>query len=148
MKAVFYAVRFRAPDLNFSDLENGRVCLRTSEYAKSDRKNIYLRIRWPKIASDLGPKSDATWGHQIFILKNLIVSELKLLSTTASSSSSRTIDEFDGVTADSCMSTLLRFPTRGRRAARLSAARLRQNPYFKSLGSAILYLVCSYRVNS
>ena len=66
-----------------------------SEYAKSDREKIDLRTRRPK-SSDFGPQSDDL-GHQNFKSKNGVVSKLKMLSTTATSS--RTTNELDGDTA-------------------------------------------------
>ena len=77
----------------FLDAKNKHLLLQ-SEYAKSDQFFLDLRIRWPK-SSDFGPKSDDR-GHQLFKSKNGMVSEFKMLSTTASNT--RTIDELDGDT--------------------------------------------------
>ena len=66
-----------------------------SDYAKSDRHFLGLRIRRPK-SSGFGSESNDL-GHQIFKSKNGMVPTFKMLSTTTSSS--RAIDMLDGDTA-------------------------------------------------
>ena len=56
-----------------------RFSLAQSKYAKSDRKNVGLIIRWPEW-SDFGPKGDDL-GHHIFKSRNGMISKFKTLST-------------------------------------------------------------------
>ena len=66
-----------------------------SEYEKSDRKKIDLKIRWSK-SSGLA-QNPTTLGHQIFKSKKDMISKFKMLSTPTASSSS-TVDKLDGDT--------------------------------------------------
>ena len=88
-----------------------------SEYANSDRSFFDSRIRWPK-SPDFSPKSDDL-DHEIFKPIFGIVSEFKMLSTTAN----RSRRSMAWIVTQGDSDVALR-PTRSRRAAGPSVAKL------------------------
>ena len=102
----------------FFDPKNEKRLLMQSEHATSDGFFFDLRIRWPKW-SDFGPTSDDL-GHQIFKSKNGMVSLNSRSCPRQQAAAERSMSSM----ATQLYSDGASRPTRGRRAARLSMARL------------------------